>query len=47
MRQMVKSTNEDFGLAPILIVKLDHDPERLHHLFKLKQKNFIFIYLLA
>ena len=34
MRQMVKSTNEDFGLAPILIVNLDNDKERLHHLFK-------------
>ena len=34
MRQMTKNTNEDFSLAPILIVNLDNDPERLHHLFK-------------
>jgi GR25 family glycosyltransferase involved in LPS biosynthesis len=34
MKQMPNSDNESIGLGPILIINLDNDKERLHHVFK-------------
>ena len=34
MKQMPNSDNKSIGMGPILIINLDKDKERLHHLFK-------------